>query len=138
MNPFEFVFKLLWTAWPFVKELVLEGHSLKHALVFNRKRALFGIAIMASFLFNIINVGADARIMRILTSYVTLQKEHKALLQSDAQLKLQVANGCQVTIPTPVSAGGSDAPAGDAGYAMLRDSFARLNSRDSFAQLNNH
>jgi hypothetical protein len=127
VNPIEFVWKLLWTAWPFVKEMVLEGHSLKHALVFNRRRALFGIAIMVSFFFNIVNIGADARMVRILSSYVTLQKDYKALSLSDKQLKLQLSGGCQVTIPAPASDASGAVP-GEAGYNVLRSSFTQLNA----------
>ena len=134
MNPIEFVVKLLWTAWPFVKDMVLEGHSLKHALVFNRRRALFGIAIMASFFFNIVNLGADARMMRILISTATLQKDYKALKASDDNLKLQLANSsCKPPVMfAPVAANAPDASDTSAvssnDYTLLKNTFSAVNA----------
>ena len=135
MNPIEFVVKLLWTAWPFVKDMVLEGHSLKHALVFNRRRALFGIAIMVSFFFNIVNLGADARMMRILVSTAALNKDYKALKASDDSLKLQLANSsCKppVIFAAPVAASAPDASDAAAvsnnDYALLKNTFSAVNA----------
>jgi hypothetical protein len=108
---------------------VLEGHSLKHALVFNRRRAIFGIAIMISFFFNIVNIGADARMLRILTSYVSLQKDYKALKQSDTALKISVGKGCQVTVPTAASDAASGVQTSDDGYQVLHNSFTQLNTQ---------
>jgi len=129
VNPIEFIVKLLLTAWPFVKEMVLQGHSLKHALVFDRKRAIFGIIIMASFFFNIVNLGMDTRMVRILMSYSTLQKEDKALKDSYAKLKSQVSNGCQVTVPQTVPTPVAEPQVSNAGYNLLRDSFTQLNAQ---------
>lgn len=129
MNPIEFVVKLLLTAWPFVKEMVLQGHSLKHALMFDRKRAIFGIVIMASFFFNIVNLGMDTRMVRILMSYSTLQKEDKALKESYAKLKSQLSDGCQVTVPAPAPTPAPAPEVSNAGYNLLRDSFNQLNAQ---------
>lgn len=129
MNPIEFIVKLLLTAWPFVKEMVLEGHSLRHALMFDRKRAIFGIVIMASFFFNIVNMGMDTRMVRILMSYSTLQKEDKALKESYSTLKSQVSDGCQITDPASMPAPSSESQIGNAGYQLLRESFSQLNAQ---------
>lgn len=134
MNPIEFVVKLLWTAWPFVKEMVLQGHSLKHALVFDRRRALFGIAIMASFFFNIINMGADTRMIRILMQHVELQKQFKALKASDDNLKMQLTtSSCKppvVVAPVEASApeAASESSVTTTDYNLLKSTFSSVNA----------
>jgi hypothetical protein len=133
VNPLEFVFKLLWTAWPFVKEMVLEGRSLKHAFQINRRRAIFSIVIMASFLFNILNLGVDGRMVTLLMKYVKLDKTYQALVTSDATLKLQLANNCKVpVIVAPAASSQEDASEGEVvgstDYELLKNSFTSLNS----------
>jgi hypothetical protein len=140
VNPLEFVVKLLWTAWPFVKEMVLEGRSLKDVFQVNRRRAIFALIIMASFLFNILNFGADARMISIMSKYVKLQKQYQSVLTDNTHLKgLMVDNGCPmpaaaataVSAPapvTPVAPVVSDANSNDE-YSRLQDTFTNLNRR---------
>jgi hypothetical protein len=115
--------------------MVLEGHTLKHALVFNRRRALFGIAIMASFFFNIVNIGADTRMVRLLMSYVALQKDYKALKASDDNLKTQlVTSSCKPPIVVaPVAASATVETSGveevsTTDYNLLKNTFSNVNS----------
>ncbi len=135
MNPIEFVVKLLAATWPFVKEMVLEGHSLKHALVFDRRRAIFGIVIMLSFFFNVVNMGADARVMRVMMNYVKLQKDYKALKKDDEAVKLTVTTpvACKAPVVTAEVVGATVPPesvqTGDAGYQLTRSTFAQLNAQ---------
>jgi hypothetical protein len=136
VNPLEFVVKLLWTAWPFVKEMVLEGRSLKHVFQVNRRRAIFALIIMASFLFNILNFGADARMFSIMSKYVKLQKEYQSVLTDNTHLKgLMVDNGCPmpaaaaasaVSAPVPTPPVVSDANTNDE-YSRLQNTFTNLN-----------
>jgi hypothetical protein len=138
VNPLEFVFKLLAAAWPFVKEMVLEGRSLTHSFQFNRRRAIFSVAIMASFLFNIVNLGADARMFSIMTKYVKLEKVYQGMVVSSAKLKESIANNCKlpdVLPPLPAaSAPVAPAPASDVAvtattdYELLKNTFSGLNT----------
>ncbi|WP_144106734.1 hypothetical protein [Paraburkholderia sp. BCC1886] len=79
MNLIEFIFKLVWSAWPFVKEMVLEGKSLREAFRANRRRAIFSIAVMASITFNVLNIWSDIRLVTLLDKYVQLQNAYDHL-----------------------------------------------------------
>lgn len=135
MNPLEFILKLLWNAWPFVKEMVLEGRSLKHAFQFNRRRAVFSVVIMASFAMNILNIGVDSRMFSVLMKYVKLEKEHVATVAELNRLKASmVSSNCPV--PTPVVEASApqvvmvpDSTGQQTSYDALKSTFTNLNRR---------
>lgn len=135
MNPLEFVIKLLWNAWPFVKEMVLEGRSLKHAFQFNRRRAIFSVVIMASFAFNMLNIGVDGRMVSVLVKYVKLEKDHIAMGKELDRLKTSmVTNNCPLPAPAePASAPAPeiitvpDTTGQEHRYNALKDTFSTLN-----------
>jgi hypothetical protein len=89
---------------------------------------------MASFFFNIVNLGADARMMRILIATSTLQKDYKALKASDDNLKTQLANSsCKPPVMfAPVVASAPDASdtaaVSNNDYALLKNTFLAVNA----------
>jgi hypothetical protein len=135
VNPLEFVFKLLWNAWPFVKEMVLDGRSLKHAFQFNRRRAIFSVVVMASFAFNMLNFGIDGRMVSVMMKYVKLEKDHVAMGKELDRLKTSmVTNNCP--LPAPAEPASAPAPevitvpdtAGQQNrYDALQSTFTNLN-----------
>jgi hypothetical protein len=114
----EFVAKLVWSAWPFVKEMVLEGKSLANAFRTNKRRAIFSVVIMASFTFNLLNMGADLRFFSILGKYLELEKTYKAERARNNLLAARLENGCSVAAtPDSVSAPVMATEASPASYA---------------------
>jgi hypothetical protein len=135
VSPIEFVFKLVLSAWPFVKEMVLEGKSLGYAFKNNTRRAVFSVVIMASFAFNVVNIGADLRVFSIVGKYVKLDKAYKTSEAQNVKLKAQLQNDCNVVpspspVPTPAAAEvvspSDSSPATLDNYQALKNTFSGL------------
>lgn len=75
MPVFQYVTKLFTVTWSTVREMVLNGQSFTEVLRVNRRRAIFSIVVMGSFIFSVISLGADVRFVSILISYVKLQRQ---------------------------------------------------------------
>ena len=76
---FAYVPKVFTSVWSVVREMVLSGESFMQVLRVNRRRAIFSIIVMASFIFSLVSLGADARFVSILISYVKLQRQYQNL-----------------------------------------------------------
>lgn len=79
MPVFQYVTKLFTVTWSVVREMVLNDQPFTQVLRVNRRRAIFGVLVMLSFIFSMVSLGVDARLMSILISHVRLQRQYHEL-----------------------------------------------------------
>ncbi|MBB5409272.1 hypothetical protein HDG34_003213 [Paraburkholderia sp. HC6.4b] len=79
MPVFQYVTKLFTVTWSVVREMVLNDQPFTQVLRGNRRRAIFSVLVMSSFIFSVVSLGADARFVSILISYVRLQRQYQEL-----------------------------------------------------------
>jgi hypothetical protein len=79
MPVLQYVTKLFTVTWSVVREMVLNDQSFTEVLRVNRRRAIFSVLVMSSFIFSVVSLGADARFVSILIGYVKLQRQYQAL-----------------------------------------------------------
>lgn len=133
MSPIEFIGKLVWSAWPFVKEMVLDGKSLAYAFKNNQRRAIFSIVVMASFTLNVVNLSADVRLVSILAKYVEVEKQYKSSRAEIARLKARIEHDCLppalASAPLPAASATPPEPPHTVSldsYQALKNTFAGL------------
>ncbi|SAK59193.1 hypothetical protein AWB81_01806 [Caballeronia arationis] len=128
MSPIEFIGKLVWSAWPFVKEMVLDGKSLAYAFRNSKRRAIFSIVIMASFTLNLVNLSADVRLLSILAKYLEVEKEYKTSRAEVIRLKARVERDCLPPEPAAASLPAASATPPEPPHAAPPDSYQALKS----------